>query len=538
MPIPLAVTWWLLFALVMTAIVFGHDGRHIVQLGALALPGLLCLRWPLRGAATRRMRTIFVSAWILAFVMDGVVRAYLDNSYRAAPDSSMVVTALANATSRETIEYLTMYIRPISGGIGGALLVCVFGFFLVKQLEQQNAPVTPTRGVKVVLFLGWLLSALAYANKPTRADHPFVFWPKLAISVDTLRLSWQDLEESRTSDLKRAKSIAPTVTSSAASNIVLVITDSVNRDNLSTHGYARATSPLLQEQLMRLNGDLVNVRNAWSVAAATLPSFDRMFQFDAQSPAAGSRKIHLLALARAAGYHVFWISNHDDLGVQQLHALFADELQLINRVPGRSTRAPDELCVEPLKAALADAHPRKLIVVHLLGAHPHYRLRFPDSENVFAAPADSVVDDMQRQGRSRWVIDSRNEYDAALRHHDVLINDTLNLTRQALPKGGHGAWLYLSDHGQEVGHVGNHAGHSDSTESGYRIPMFIWDSRGIDNPANMLNARPFRADWLAWTLTGLMGINWMGRTNDRDVLSPTYHFEPPRLNITVDAFAH
>ena len=34
-----------------------------------------------------------------------------------------------------------------------------------------------------------------------------------------------------------------------------------------------------------------------------------------------------------------------------------------------------------IQEALADPAERKFIIVHLLGAHPHYRLRFPKGEN-------------------------------------------------------------------------------------------------------------------------------------------------------------
>jgi len=54
-------------------------------------------------------------------------------------------------------------------------------------------------------------------------------------------------------------------------------------------------------------------------------------------------------------------------------------------------------------------------------------------------------------------------YDAALLYHDFVVSETLQLTRRAGRPGDYRAWMYLSDHGQEVGHVSDRAGHSPTT---------------------------------------------------------------------------
>ena len=54
-----------------------------------------------------------------SFVLDGVVRAYLFDTYQAAPDSSLVLAAVANTNAREQGEYLAMH-GVADGGLGGA----------------------------------------------------------------------------------------------------------------------------------------------------------------------------------------------------------------------------------------------------------------------------------------------------------------------------------------------------------------------------------------------------------------------------------
>lgn len=189
-------------------------------------------------------------------------------------------------------------------------------------------------------------------------------------SIQQLQQGLANQQARREAALARAHALAPTVQVAGHSTVVLVIADSINRDNMSIYGYKRATTPHLASQLRGLDGEMLMLRNAWSVDASTLPALGNIFGFgqpDAQDAQ------HLLAVARAAGYKVWWISNHDDLGIEQQHARVADIQDFANRQPGRTSSSLDGELLDNLQRALADATPQKLIVVHLLGAHPHRR---------------------------------------------------------------------------------------------------------------------------------------------------------------------
>lgn len=519
-------------AIVLTLIVLGHDGRRVAQLMALAVPALAWLLWPVRNPVGHWLRGGFVWLWAMAFVLDGVVRAYLLDTYQAAPNGALVQSAAANTNSREMSEYLSMHWRAFAVW-SGALLVA--GLLIARFVARaaRGPARSPGRGVVVLGAVILLVTSAAYLSKPWRKLHPLLFWPQWSQSVQVLRMDWADQQQARERAMVRARSVAPLVAQDGPSTVVWVIADSINRDNMALYGYQRATTPRLLAYKARLQDELLVIRNAWSVDASTLPSLRNMFNFGRPK---NEDPQHVLALARAAGYKVWWMSNHDDVAIEQEHARLADVVELVNRMPGRAGATLDGELLDSVQEALEDPTERKLIVVHLMGAHPHYSLRFPQGANPFDDRVDEVEEAMDRSGRSAWVRRFRHEYDAAVLYHDSVVGETLRLTRELGRADGYRAWMYLSDHGQEVGHGSNHTGHSPSTASGYRIPALIWRNSASDPYPSGTGGRPFRADWAGWTISDLLNIRWTGDSTDRNALAANYQWQDPRLPARIASF--
>ena len=518
-------------AVVAAMLAAAHDARRWMQALALALPPLLWLLWPLRDRAARVARAIAAWAWAMAFVVDAAVRGYLAAAYGAAPDGSMVVSSVANTVGPEAREYLALAWPALLPWVA-AVLGC--GLALARVLRREAGPRAragrPSRALRR-WRLGLVLAALppataAYAIKPWRRLHPAVFWPRWAAAVDAQRAAWADLGHWRAAALASAREQGATTRAAPPATVVLVLADSVNRDNLGLYGYRRDTTPRLTALRERERGRMAVLRDAWSAHAGTIPAVRGLFQFGATEPHDPS---HLLALARVAGWRTWWLSTHDDLAIEQAHARFADVVEMTSRTPGRASRTPDEALLGPLREALADPAPLKFVVVHAMGAHPHYRLRYPSGANPFEDADDEVARELRRRGRPFWIRAARDHYDAALRHHDGFVARTFELLRERLPRDGYGAWMYLSDHGQEVGHEIDHAGHSAATRAGYRIPAVIWQSRPRRPLPVDLETRPFRGDWAAWTLAHLLGLRWRGDDPRRDVLRDEYRWASPEL---------
>ncbi|ANH66397.1 phosphoethanolamine transferase [Mitsuaria sp. 7] len=513
------------------AVLAGHESRRAAQVALLALPVLLWLPWPIERLAWRRVRWVAAFVVISAFLVDGAVRAFLQSQYQAAPDSSLVLAAAANTTPRESLEYLTSQAPAMAAAVAALLGMLALTGVAITLATRVTRDAALSRGARIALLVLLAVCALAHLSKPWRRHHPLLFWPAWTQQVADLRANWADQQVQREQLMRNAGDASPETATGAPATVVLVLGESVNRDNMSLYGYARPTTPELIALRDEESARLLTLRHAWSTQATTVASLSGLFSFgerDEDDPA--GRTQHLIALAKRAGYKVWWVSNHDDVAVDQQHARLADVVEMINRQPGRSSGSLDEDLLDEVEQALSDPAPRKLVVVHLLGAHPHYRLRMPPGEHPFDDDDGDAVDTaMARDGRAAWVREFRQDYDSAIHYHDRIVAQTLRLTRSHLPAGGRGAWMFLSDHGQEVGHSLDHAGHSPGTASGYRIPALLWRSgSGFDASTA---SRPFRADWAGWTLAELMQLRWSGMNDERNVLHPAYAWEAPALPV-------
>ena len=457
--------------------------------------------------------------WWLVFWLHSIILSSTWLLYNSSADAYFILQSLANTSDAESLEFLqhnTYYIMIALLVWLGLLLVYAW---LIKKYFNRHM-FAAMEGVKLhgllMIFLA-LLTATAWAMRPIRALSPPIYWAQYYQKMEHFltqinehqlwHKNWQQAAQ---------KNIQMTPTFAAQQTIVLILSESVTSYNLGVCGYPRNTTPYLQAHI----GELTVFCDAYSPYPSTLNAIKAMLT---DAPAGQPDFIpqrSLLADAQAAGFQTFWLSNQDDAYLSSLFGSFAHHAVYSNKRSGRSSTMKDEAVLPHFKAALAHPAPRKLIVVHLIGSHPNYAARYPERFAQFpshnAQAEAKITQQLNQADASLWVQEQRDDYDNSVLYQDWLFGQILQQVKQNGAENK--AVVFVSDHGNEVGHEKDFAGHSPHTQAGYRIPVIMWHNRahalGVNQHTridaaqldqNMLfimglhNQQP--STWLPWTHT-------------------------------------
>ncbi|VVD90217.1 phosphoethanolamine transferase [Pandoraea anhela] len=496
---------------------------------ATALPGLagLCL--------VLKARPGWLSATTLGviaiFFLDAATKGFLRDYFGLRPNHLLVLQAVFNTNPSEAGEFFRHNWRDVSEASAAFAMLMTAVAVMERRLSRAEASqpaVSLRRSSKLAvatLFTGFLALHL----NPTMAkENPLLYWPIRYLDYKGQLAHANELQRELERNMARPAEWRVRYHGPARKTVVWVIGESLNRNNMSIYGYPRNTTPMLGS----LRDELTVFRDVVSSEPATMASLMKMLTpANLDDPEAWTHKPDVVMLAKAAGYRTYWISNQvPNDGWLGLVANRADERVFINKGAGRGENNVDGNLLPHVETALADDAPRKLIVVHLLGAHPTYDMRYPDDFARFDNTDDLVMTNLEAQGRSLWVRHARNDYDNAIAYNDYVVSHLIRKT-MTLSAPFDASLLFSSDHAQEVGHTRNHAGQSVADASGYEIPMLVWqrDAPPAQTRA-ALEARPYQTDRLEHTMLGLLDIETPYYDASHDLLSDTFAPIPRRIN--------
>ena len=459
------------------------------------------------------------------FYLDAAIKGFLRSYFGMRPNPNAVLQAMFATDQAETAEFFLHNSAALAQAAACLLAVSVAVLLADRQLLRRLAPRTqapPSRAQQGLAVFMAAFFILLHFNPTMRRENPVLFWPLRYQQYTEQLEAMRAMQHAVTAGMASPRDWKVRYMGEQSRTVILVIGESTNRASMSLYGYARPTTPRLDA----MRSQLLVFNDVISPASSTVESMMTMLTpADIGSPDAWMAKPNLLMLAEAAGYKTFWVSNQArNDGWIGLLAGEADESDFINYGTGRGENNFDGNLLAPFAQALQDTARKKLIVVHLLGAHPSYGMRYPSQFSHFDGSRDAVSAHMARQGRSLWIRSQRNAYDNAIRYGDHVLGTLIGVAGKAL-SGQAAALLYVSDHGQEVGHSRNHAGHSASDRSGYEIPMLIW-SNSLAPPAGAarvaLESRPYQTDRLDATVLGLLKVETRYYAARDDILSNGY----------------
>lgn len=469
-----------------------------------------------------RAKPIAAAAFLLngLVLLNATVEGFLFWLYGLTPKHIVVADAILGSNRNEVREFIETYWTRFAlvTLLVAAMVTCLY--WAERRLQRVACDASLVSRRDRWLGTGMVaLFALIHLNPTMAEENPLVYWPAYLMDYREQRAFLAEVKRKVAEDLTALQRYQVAYAGPPRQTVVLVLGESVNRSNWSLYGYPRRTTP----ELAGLRDDMLVFRNVVSSDAATVQSLLKMLTpATLARPDAWLTEPNVLVLARAAGYHVIWLSNQEQGdGPIQILAEYAHEQIFVNAGGGRAARSLDERLLPQLERVLAEPAPLKLIIVHMQGAHLRYDLRYPASFDTFSGAEDDVAAKLEAAGRPYWVRTARNQYDNAMLYTDHVLASMLRLARRATSDEAVSV-LYVSDHGQEVGHNRDFAGHSSTDPSGYQVPLLLWTKRPtqlVPADRSALENRHYRTDNLDHTLLGLLDLQTDFYQPEKDVLN-------------------
>lgn len=247
--------------------------------------------------------------------------------------------------------------------------------------------------------------------------------------------------------------LLPTATVAAAQQVdtlVVVLGESASAQRWSLLGYQGADTNAPLAQLPGVAASTV-LAQGWNTAAALPFMLTGRSAHDSMTQRAPS----FIDLAQQAGYKTFVLSNSRFFSAQE--DFFSMVLRRSSDVYQKLGNGDyDEVLTPGLQAALADAAPRKLIVLHTYGSHPSPASRYP---------------------RSRYHYPGGDVYDNSLRYSSDLLAQWIGLL-DATAGSGTALLLYSSDHGILLPPCTTEYRHGAGLSS-FEVPMLVWSNAAL-----------------------------------------------------------
>lgn len=296
--------------------------------------------------------------------------------------------------------------------------------------------------------------------------------------------------------------------------VVLVIGESSRYDRWSLNGYERDTNPFLsQEKNLVVLPDVITSVSATRLSVPVIISRKPAMQ----SLKDGFSEKSFLTAYKEAGFKTFWLSNQISFGQfdtpVSVFAKEADVIAFLNLGGFTNNSNFDEVLFTPFKNALADPHPKKLIVLHSLGSHWNYSHRYPKSFDKWQPSLYGVDKPVYTDTKIKPQLN--NSYDSSILYTDWFLSNLIGTLKESNQLT---SMMYVADHGQTLyDNNCNLAFHGHNTQYEFHVPAFVWYSEQYQErypdkvtQLNRLRKKRLATENMFHTLLDIADIRYQG----------------------------
>ena len=495
----------ILYPLFLFAIGYlNYSKAGLFALNALLITGVF---WHLRPLISKKWFNYLFLTVIFFMIIFMQFHAVLRDIFGVVQDDYMIIKSIVDTDANESMEFFSQYKFYLLKHIVIATIAFLIYYYIFFKQKSTNSFSKKALGIFLTLFI------ISQLNPTTRRNNPFVYFPYYYKKYKQELASTQAYMDKFKQNISQAKIDAKYI-GEANNTLIWVIGESNTKRDWSFYGYKRDTNAFLK----KYKNDIYLFKNIYAGAPITIPAFKLMLTKANRQNRNWLKSMDILTLAKHAGYKLFWISNHtsDKRGIMNIFAKSCDSFIMTNKGTSRNEGSYDESVLKPFKNALKDKSNKKLIIVHLVEAHPAYHFRYPKSFAHFGK--DELYKELSKN-RAFWALFFRNTYDNAVYYSDYIKSEILKITMEANSDNSI-SLLYHPDHGEDVLFHSNYAGHNKKAIEQWQIPMFLY-SKKLTLDKSILN-REYQLDEVDNLVLNLLKIKTNYYDSKNDILSDNF----------------
>lgn len=307
-------------------------------------------------------------------------------------------------------------------------------------------------------------------------------------------------------------------------------------ESVATNPTLLDTNPLLKSLDSK---NLVIFNDVIAPATHTDQSLKKVLTFsnnDDEAQIPWHKTMNLIDVFRLAGYYTTWLSNQETISIygnapetiarrsdRVIFSSFSDSYHSGYRF--------DEVLLGLLDNIRAtNKHNKNLYVLHLIGTHMAYTLRYPKKYAKYTKEDITNLNESQSQKRA--------EYANAILYNDFVVSEIIKRF-----SGSDSIVFYFSDHGDEVYDFRDFSGHTMSMVSRFmlEIPFMVYMSDGflthyphIAECVQKARNLPFMTDDFIHSLLDLIGIHTLDFDSKRSIFSDDFDSQRIRRVYGID----
>lgn len=457
----------------------------------------------------KKSRFLVYPLLLLTFVPLAIYWGYYAQAH--AWLSSDTIMAIMQTNAVEAKEFLLT-----NFSLGSWLtLATVIGVLFALMAQVSSLKLRPLTKLTTVLLAVVFLADIGLLVGQRKNFYTWAYWQskKYTQAVKEFKQAKEERDKNLALQLKNINHRDKGV-------YVLVIGESLTREHMGAYGYKRPTTPWLSS--MQKKENLIKFSQSYSSWSNTMQSL--VYALTAKNQYNNielKNAVSLVEVAAAAGMDTCWISNQAKIGATDTQvgviASGAKKQIWINNVAGANTSSLDSHYDEEVLKALDKLKPSEnmLLVIHLLGNHENYGLRYPASFNKYEST--SKID----------------TYDNSVIYNDYIMEQIYQKVTK-LPNFK--TLLYFSDHGEGVDFGLAHDS-NNLKKSMLTIPVYAYMSKDYvqQKPIAVKNLRsiadvPFTNDLIFNLQLSFMGLRVPTCYEpENDPLSEKYNRETARF---------